>query len=104
MAGRNDKLKNDQTEALMQAILQLRTVEECYDFFKDLCTFQELREMAQRFRVATMLHEGNVYDAIVKATGASTAPISRVNRSMIDGNEGYALVFERLAAAKEDAE
>ena len=102
MADKTSKLKNEQTEALMKAILTLETVEECYDFFKDLCTFQELREMAQRFRVATMLHEGNVYETIVKATGASTATISRVNRSMIDGNEGYALVFERLAAAQEE--
>ncbi|MBQ8494472.1 MAG: TrpR-like protein, YerC/YecD [Clostridia bacterium] len=100
MADKTSKLKNEQTEALMKAILTLETVEECYDFFKDLCTFQELREMAQRFRVATMLHEGNVYETIVKATGASTATISRVNRSMIDGNEGYALVFERLAEEK----
>ncbi|MBQ3133982.1 MAG: hypothetical protein IJC17_06910 [Clostridia bacterium] len=96
-----NKVKNEQTEALMKAILKLETVDECYDFFKDLCTFQELREMAQRFRVATMLYQDNAYEAIVKATGASTATISRVKRSIVDGNDGYALVFSRL---KEDEE
>ncbi len=81
---------------MLKGVLTLETVDECYDFFKDLCTINELRSMAQRYTVAKLLTEGKVYNDIVEQTGASTATISRVNRSLSDGNDGYALVFSRL--------
>ena len=80
----------------MQAILALKTKEECYDFFEDLCTIPELKAMSQRLQVAKMLSENRVYSDIVKETGASTATISRVNRSLIYGKDGYEIVFKRL--------
>ena len=92
----NSKLKNDTTDFLFDAILSLETKEECYRFFDDLCTVPELKAMAQRYAVAKMLNDGDIYTDIVKATGASTATISRVNRSLNYGSEGYALTFERL--------
>ena len=85
---------------LYKAILTLETVEECRLFFKDLCTIPELKSFSQRFQVAKLLTENHVYSDIVKETGASTATISRVNRSLAyDGAGGYNIVFERL---KED--
>ena len=83
-------------DSLFQAILHLNTLEECSNFFEDLCTISELRAMEQRFQVAAMLDEGRIYSDIAKETGASTATISRVNRSLNYGNDGYDLVFERL--------
>ncbi|MBR6599136.1 MAG: TrpR-like protein, YerC/YecD, partial [Oscillospiraceae bacterium] len=71
-------------------------VEECYKFFDDLCTGMELKALSQRLQVAKLLTEHRVYNQIVTETGASTATISRVNRSLKDGNEGYDIVFERL--------
>ena len=91
------KLKNKDVDALFEAILSLRTVEECYNFFDDLCTVQELKALTQRLQVAVMLSEGKVYSDIVAKTGASTATISRVNRSLNYGSDGYKVVFERLA-------
>ena len=88
--------QNTAQEALFEAILTLRSPEECYAFFKDLCTYQELNAMAQRLQVAKMLHEGHVFHEIVEETGASTATISRVNRSLNYGNDGYDMVFKRL--------
>ena len=79
-----------------QAILQLKTVDECYKFFEDVCTVKEIQAISQRLEVAKMLVEKRVYSDIVKETGASTATISRVNRSLTYGNEGYDLVFSRL--------
>ncbi len=92
----NQKIKYESMENLFKAILSLQTVEECYRFFDDLCTVPELKAMAQRYAVAKMLNDGDIYTDIVKATGASTATISRVNRSLNYGSEGYALTFERL--------
>ncbi len=92
----NPKIKNKSTDLLFKAILSLENVDECYRFFDDLCTVPELKAMAQRFSVAKMLNEGEIYNDIVKETGASTATISRVNRSLNYGSEGYALTFERL--------
>ncbi len=92
----DDKVKNSSAEELFRAILTLQTVEECADFFADLCTVQELRSMSQRYQVAVMLKEKKVYSEIVKATGASTATISRVNRSLAYGNDGYDMVLSRL--------
>ena len=92
----NPKIKNKSTDLLFNAILSLRNVEECYRCFDDLCTILELKAMAQRYSVAKMLNEGEIYNDIVKETGASTATISRVNRSLNYGSDGYSLTFERL--------
>lgn len=83
-------------EFLYKAILQLDNLEECYDFFEDLCTVQELKSLSQRIVVAKMLSEKSVYTDIVNETGASTATISRVNRSLQYGCDGYDIVFNRL--------
>ncbi len=85
-------------EFLFKAILQLEDIDECYDFFEDLCTVQELRSLSQRIVVAKMLSEKSVYTDIVNETGASTATISRVNRSLQYGCDGYDKIFERLKA------
>ena len=93
----NNKLKDDNIDFLFRAILELETVEDCYDFFEDLCTVQELKTISQRIVVAKMLSEKCVYTDIVEQTGASTATISRVNRSLsYDGSGGYNIVFDRL--------
>ena len=94
--------QNTDQEALFEAILTLRSPEECYAFFKDLCTYQELNAMAQRLQVAKMLHEGHVFHEIVEETGASTATISRVNRCLHYGAEGYHTVIPRLKGEKEE--
>ena len=82
-------IKNKATDDLFEAILQLKTVDECYKFFEDVCTVKEIQAISQRLEVAKMLVEKRVYSDIVKETGASTATISRVNRSLTYGNEGY---------------
>ena len=80
----------------MKAILQLKTVDECYSFFEDLCTIAELKSMSQRMEVAMMLSDKKVYSDIAAATGASTATISRVNKCINHGQDGYNLVIKRL--------
>lgn len=92
----NSKLNKDDLDYLFNAILELKDIDECYNFFKDLCTIQELKSISQRLRVAKLLSENKVYNDIVTETGASTATISRVNRSLQDGNDGYRVIFERL--------
>ena len=87
---------NKDVDALFEAILQLKNLDECRAFFKDLCTYQELNAMAQRMHVAKMLYTRHVFTDIVAETGASTATISRVNRTIKDGEDGYKIVFERL--------
>ena len=96
----NPRLKEFHVEFLFQAILALETVEECYDFFEDLCTVPELKALSQRIQVAKMLSEHQVYSEIVNQTGASTATISRVNRSLHFGCQGYDIAFDRLAGKK----
>ncbi len=93
----NPKLRDPLTDALFRAVLQVRTVEECYRFFEDLCTVGELKALAQRFAVARMLNEGKTYQQVAARTGASSATISRVSRFLTYGADGYALVLERLA-------
>ena len=85
-------------------MLQLHTMEECYDFFEDLCTVPELRALSQRIHVAKMLSEKRVYSDIVAQTGASTATISRVKRSLDYGCDGYKIVFDRMDAEAGRAE
>ena len=96
----NSKLKGKSFYFLFEAILSLETMEECRNFFDDLCTVPELKAMAQRLQVAKMLSEHPVYSAIVSETGASTATISRVNRSLSYGSDGYTAIFERLDQKK----
>ena len=91
-----EKLKDANMDFLFDSILKLETREECYKFFEDLCTVNELKSISQRVVVAKMLTEERVYSDIVAATGASTATISRVNRSLSYGEGGYDIVFERL--------
>lgn len=92
----NKKLKDEDMDALFRGILTLKTIEECYDFFEDLCTISELHAMVQRFQVARMLDEGRIYSDIVKETGASTATISRVNKCLVYGSDGYRKLLDRL--------
>lgn len=87
---------NKNYEFLFKAVLALETMDECYDFFEDLCTITELKAISQRIVVAKMLSEKRVYSDIVKETGASTATISRVNRSLNYGADGYEKIFERI--------
>ncbi|MCX7658350.1 MAG: YerC/YecD family TrpR-related protein [Oscillospiraceae bacterium] len=98
----NNKLKDKNTDELFKAILCLETIEECYDFFEDLCTVLELKSLSQRYQVAKMLSEHHVYSDIVRETGASTATISRVNRTLNYGSDGYKIVFERLRTKDRD--
>ncbi|MBM3449917.1 MAG: hypothetical protein FJX78_02845 [Armatimonadetes bacterium] len=92
----NPKLHDPRVDHLFAAVLQLRSIDECYLFFEDLCTANEIHALAQRFRVAQMLHDGATYDAIVRETGASSATISRVKRFLEYGADGYRLVLGRL--------
>ena len=98
----NKKIKTEAVDHLIDALLCLETREEGYSLLEDLCTVNELLSLSQRFEVATMLHEHSTYMEIADKTGASTATISRVNRSLNYGCDGYALVFERLNQKNSD--
>ena len=95
------EIRNEAVDELFDAVLQLRDREECYKFFEDVCTVNELQSLSQRFEVAKMLTEGKTYLDIAEKTGASTATISRVNRSLLYGSDGYNMVFSRMR--KEEA-
>ena len=90
------KLRTDAVDHLFDAILSLQNREECYTFFEDVCTVNELLSLSQRFEVAKMLRDQKTYLDIAEKTGASTATISRVNRSLNYGNDGYDMDFSRL--------
>ena len=90
------KLRTEAVDHLFDAILSLQNKEECYTFFEDVCTVNELLSLSQRFGVAKMLRDQKTYLDIAEKTGASTATISRVNRSLNYGNDGYDMVFSRL--------
>ncbi|MCI9201600.1 MAG: TrpR YerC/YecD [Lachnospiraceae bacterium] len=96
----NKKIKTDAVDYLFAAILSLKDKEECYTFFEDLCTVNELLSLSQRFEVASMLRNHKTYLEIAEKTGASTATISRVNRSLNYGNDGYEIVFSRMGKEK----
>jgi len=96
----NSKIKDENVDFLFEAILSLKTQEECYAFFEDLCTVPEIKAMSQRLVVAHMLSTKRVYSDIVARTGASTATISRVNRALNYGCDGYKLAFDRMDAKK----
>ncbi len=91
-----NKIRKPEVDHLFEAILTLKDKEECYAFFEDVCTVNELLAFAQRYEVAKMLREKKTYLEIAETTGASTATISRVNRSLNYGNDGYDMTFERL--------
>lgn len=95
----NQKIHTDAVSYLFEAVLSLKSEEECYTFFEDICTINELLSLAQRFEVAGMLRAGKTYLDIAEKTGASTATISRVNRSLNYGNDGYDMVFNRISPA-----
>ena len=91
----NKKIKTEAVNQLFEAVLTLETTEECYAFFEDLCTVNELLSLSQRFEVAAMLREQKTYLEIAEKTGASTATISRVNRSLLYGCGGYDKIFSK---------
>lgn len=92
--------KDENMDYLFKAILSLKTEDECYAFFEDLCTVSELREMAKRLTAARMLNNNYIYSDISEKTGLSTATISRVNRCLKYGNDGYAEILRRLDRKK----
>ena len=92
----NKKIKTEAVDHLFEAVLTLKSPEECYAFFEDVCTVNELLSLSQRYEVTKMLREKKTYLDIAERTGASTATISRVNRSLNYGNDGYDMVFKRL--------
>lgn len=91
-----DKLRGEELDQLFQAVLKLKNLEDCYIFFDDLCTVNEIQSLAQRLEVAKMLRQGYTYHKIETETGASTATISRVKRCLNYGNDGYKLVLDRI--------
>lgn len=97
----SNKFNDENIDLLFKAVLELRDYGECCNFFDDLCTVTELKSISQRIRVAKMLRDKCVYSEIVEATGASTATISRVNRSLQYGSDGYEVLFQRIEAKDE---
>ena len=92
----SDKIRDEQTDFLFKAILTLGDLDECYAFFEDLCTVSEIREMAKRLTAARMLNKNYIYSEIAEQTGLSTATISRVNRCLKYGKDGYAAILPRV--------
>jgi TrpR-related protein YerC/YecD len=90
------KIQNEQIDDLFEAILKLDTVEECYRFFDDLCTINELEAFGQRLMVAKMIHERKTYQEIEKLTGISAATISKISKSYMYGPKGYKMIIEKL--------
>ncbi len=95
-----EKWKNGSTELLCEALLSLRTKEECYAFLEDICTIKEILDISQRMSIASLLDKGENYIAVSKKTGASTATISRVSRSFEYGAGGYKTVIDRMKSEK----
>ena len=98
----NSRIKSDQTDRLFEAVLTLDNMEECYRFFEDVCTIKEIQAISQRLEVAKLLKANKTYNEIEEETGASTATISRINRSLHYGVEGYTLVFKKLGIIDKD--
>ena len=90
-------IHNERTDRLLDGILSLQNREEAYRFFEDLCAVNELESLGQRFEVAGMLREDRTYQDIAQTTGASTATISRVNRCLNYGTDGYVMVLDRMS-------
>lgn len=98
----NSKIKSKQADSLFEAVLSLENMDECYRFFEDICTIKEIQAIAQRLEVAKLLKNNKTYNEIEEATGASTATISRINRSLNYGADGYKIVFEKLGLIEND--
>jgi TrpR-related protein YerC/YecD len=98
----NDKLRDSQTDNLFDAILTLANREECYQLFEDLCTVSEIKSLAQRLQIASLLNQGHTYSEIFELTGVSTATISRVNRCLEYGADGYKTVLNRILLAENE--
>ncbi|MFE7064659.1 YerC/YecD family TrpR-related protein [Sutcliffiella sp. NPDC057660] len=97
-----NKLRGKELDQLFEAVLSLKDLEECYRFFDDLCTVNEIQSLAQRLEVARMLKEGFTYHKIETETGASTATISRVKRCLNYGNDAYEMALDRVHAEKKE--
>jgi TrpR-related protein YerC/YecD len=97
----SEKWKDQQTEDLFDAILSLKNRAECYSLFEDLCTISEIKSLAQRLQIADLLYQGKTYAEIFEITGVSTATISRVNRCLEYGADGYRTVLMRRYGAEE---
>jgi TrpR-related protein YerC/YecD len=100
----DDRLKDDLTDSLFEAILLLENKDECYRFFQDIATVAEIKALAQRLAVAVMLESNTTYTKIAEETGASSATISRVKRCLNYGADGYKLVLEKMGKTKRDKE
>ena len=100
----NRKIRTEAVDQLFDAVLSLKTKEECYSFFEDICTVNELFSLAQRFDVSIRLMEKKTYQEISAATGASTVTISRVNRLLFDGNEGLEMAASRIGTGKVESD
>ncbi len=98
----DSKLKREDIDELFEAILTLKDVEDCYRFFEDICTINEIHSISQRLQVAKLLSEKKTYTEIETATSASTATISRINKCLVYGADGYKRVLERLAEKKNE--
>lgn len=96
------KIRNEQTDLLMEAVLRLDSTEDAYRFFEDICTIAEVKSMAQRIEVARLLRRGVTYQEIARETGASSATISRVNRALLYGADGYRRVLDAMETSQED--
>lgn len=96
MDSSNSKIKSEELDLLFKAILELENIDECYKFFEDVATINEIKALAQRIHVAKLLNDKKTYTDIADKTGASTATISRVNRYLNYGSEGYKLILKRL--------
>jgi len=96
MCAYKSKIESEEMDLLFEAILSLKDRDECYKFFEDVCTINEIKALEQRLQVAKMLKQKRTYLDIASTTGASTATISRVNRSLNYGSDGYNIIFERI--------
>ncbi len=92
----NSKIRDKHTNRLFEAMLLLENVDECYSFFEDICTVAEIKALAQRFEVAGMLRNKKTYAEIAEVTGVSTATISRINRCLVYGADGYKMILDRM--------
>lgn len=98
----NEKLRDHLHDQLFRAILELKSVDECYEFFEDICTIQEMKAISARLEVSRMLKAGDIYEDIVQKTGASTATISRIKRCLVYGSGGYEKILSRMAEKEPD--
>ncbi|MTI46715.1 YerC/YecD family TrpR-related protein [Sporosalibacterium faouarense] len=95
------RIRDEYIDELFKAILELENMEECYRFFEDICTIKELKSISQRLQVAKLLSDNRTYSEIEEKTGASTATISRINRSLSYGADGYSIALKRLGHIKD---